>query len=848
MIKEIDLERILKQVQKPGRYLGGEWNEIKKDPQSVKAKIALVFPDIYEVGMSYLGQKILYFVLNNHPSVLAERVFAPWIDFEQKLRVKKIPLFSLENKIPLFRFDIIGFSLLYELNYTNILTILDLGQVPFLSSKRNLDHPLVIAGGSAVFNPEPVADIFDLFLIGDGEEAFLEIIDKYMTLKQELKEKNAVFRELSKIVGVYVPSFYEPYRPDNSLLLAVKPTKNMPSRIKKRVLFPFSKAPFPEKIVVPNIKIIFDRVAVEVARGCPQKCRFCQASSIYFPPRVKNPSFVLEKVLNSLRSTGYEDASLASLSISDYPYLDRIVEILMCELEKHEISLSLSSLRPKGLSSGITKHIIKVRKTGITLVPEAGTDRLRCVINKNFKDKEILDASMNAFYQGWKLLKLYFMVGLPTEKDEDLEGIVSMIKEIIRIGYKILKKAPQINLSVSSFIPKPHTPFQWLEMEEENILKEKHRFLKSRLKKYPFVKFKEHPFKNSILEAVFSKGDRSLTGVLINAWKNGARFDSWGELFDFNIWKAAFESENIDYRIFLSALGSEAVLPWDHLDIGIKKSHLLAELNKALREKPTSSCLSRECAECQSCSLWPLYEKKFAEKVQIFSEDHVLIGKKTENVFRYRASYSKREKARFLSHIDLNSIIQRGMRRAGIPVKHSKGFHPKMMISYLPALPLGMEGKAELLEFKSQYLFEEKEFISKINEFLPSGVKFLGLRRLEDFETSLNKEIKAMVYSVDLNNEEMKNALEAICKEMNLSSSDSKIVKKLVDDFLKDSKDSFIDRIRVDRKTEKLFITLKYTFQKGIRPHEIVEGIFRIKNPVFHMARERILLEKNHFI
>lgn len=841
-----DLENILKDVEKPGRYIGGEWNEIKKDPHRVKTKIALIFPDLYEVGMSYLGQKILYSLLNDNPSILAERVFAPWVDFEQKLRSQNIPLYSLENKIPLDQFDVLGFSLLYELNYTNVLTIIDLGHIPLFSSQRDQEHPLIIAGGPAVFNPEPVASIFDLFLVGDGEEAFIEIIEKYTSMKEELKEKSEILKEMAKIKGVYVPSLYTTYQPQNSFLMAVKPDNCVPEKIEKRIHFPFSEAPFPEKIVVPNINVIFDRVAVEVARGCYHKCRFCQALSIYFPHRAKSPSFVLEKVLKSLRLTGYEAASLSSLSVGDYPYLCDVVDTLMTELEKQKISLSLSSLRPKGLSSKIAENIIKVRKTGFTLVPEAGTERLRRVINKNLKENEILEATENAFSRGWKLLKLYFMVGLPTERDEDLEGIVSLVEDVIRIGSKILKFPPNINISATSFIPKPHTPFQWLKMEEEKILGEKHRFLKSRLRKYPFVKFKNHSLKNSILEAVFSRGDSQLTKVLFQSWKNGARFESWTDFFDFYTWEKAFESENIDYRLYLEDLGRNAVLPWDHIDTGIKKSHLLQELDKALKEERTLSCLENRCDLCQGCDLSPLLEREFQEKIEISSEPHYFFGKKTQNIFRYRAIYSKRKTAKFISHLDLSNIIQRTFRRAGISVVHTEGFHPKMAISYPPALPLGMEGKAEIVEFKSQYLFEEDKFVSHVNKFLPSGVKFLSLEKFKTFKPRLNEEIKTLVYSVDLKDQEIKEALEAICKEKNISSDDDcKKVEKIVDDFLANNKNGNIEGISADRKRKKLFLYLKHSPHKNIRSQEIVENILRIKNPVFMMAREKVLFRSD---
>ncbi len=839
-----NLEEILKVVEKPGRYLGGEWNEIKKDPSQVKIKIALVFPDLYEVGMSYLGQKILYFLLNDNPKILAERVFAPWIDFEQELRTQKVPLYSLENKIPLAQFDILGFSLLYELNYSNILTILDLGHIPLFSSKRGVDYPLVIAGGPAAFNPEPVAEIFDLFLIGDGEEAFLEIGEKYISCKNELKEKAALLKEMTQIKGVYVPSLYSSYLPRGSDLLAVKPEADAPSSIQKRVLFPFNRAPFPEQIVVPNIKVIFDRVSVEVARGCSQKCRFCQASSIYFPPRVKSPSYVLDNIFHSLGTTGYEDTSLASLSISDYPYLDRTVEILMKELAKSKISLSLPSLRPKGLSSDVTQSIIKVRRTGLTLVPEAGTERLRRVINKKLEDNDIWEASQNAFSQGWKLLKLYFMLGLPTENDEDLNGIINIVRELIRIGHKTLKSPPRINLSLSSFIPKPHTPFQWLKMEEESILGEKYRYLKSQLKRYPSVKFNKHSLKNSILEAVFSRGDRKLNQVLVQAWKGGARFDSWNDLFQFHTWEEGFKHEHVDYFLYLSSIERDVQLPWDHIDSGMKKSYLSEELDKALREEYTLPCLDDSCGTCQGCSFPQFLEREFSEEIKINPPSEKPFGEETEKVFRYRVFYSKLQSARYISHIDLNNIIQRALRRAEVQVAYSQGFHPKMLISYPAALPLGMRGKAECFEFKSRFLFEEDEFISRMNSCLPSGVHILRLEKREAAQATLNEEIEAFVYSVDLKSGEIMNAV-GWQNEKKLSSAQYyRTIEEWLKGFLDRSQNGFIQETFVDRKKGKLFFQLNHSSQKSISSQAVVKDIFRIEKPAPLMAREEIVFKK----
>lgn len=837
--ERIPVEEILKHVQKPGRYLGGEWNEIKKDPESVQTKIALVFPDLYEVGMSYLGQKILYDLLNRMPSVLAERVYAPGTDLEEELRKRKVPLFSLENRIPLDQFDIVGFSLLYELNYTNILTVLDLGRIAFLSAERKSFPPLIIAGGPAAFNPEPLAGIFDLFLIGDGEEAFSEIIARSVELRKEKRRKNELLKEMSQIKGVYVPSLYKPYKPSLSPILAVKSRGHAPSRIEKRVLFPFDMSFFPEDVIVPNIEVVFDRVAVEIERGCPQKCRFCQAASLYAPARVRDPSWVIEKVLNGLGSSGYEETSLAALSVSDYPYLSETVKALMQNLARKKISLSLPSLRPKGLTEEITENILKVRKTGFTLVPEAGTERLRQVINKNLTENEIWEAASNAFSHGWKLLKLYFMVGLPTEKQEDLEGIVETVKKIIQLGYEKMNKPPQINLSISSFIPKPHTPFQWLKMENEDVLREKHQFLLSRLKKYPFVQFKRHSLKNSLLEAVFSRGDRRLTPVLIRAWANGARFDGWSDQMNSSAWEKAFLAEGVNPQIYLSALSQKAKLPWDHISTGMKRSFLVEEMRKAFREERTPSCLERKCGECLGCSWVSIFEKTFQAKIQPSWKEPAFIGRMTETLHRYRAIYAKRGAARFLSHRDVGNVFQRGFRRAGIPVEFSKGFHPHMMISYPPALPLGMEGKAEVLEFQSSYLFSKDEFVTEINQVLPGGLEFLELTELGISNRSLGKSIEAVVFSFDLNRGEVKNMFALREKEQKRSGKvDFDSIEKRIAEWSKKNDTLSIIDIRVDRKMNKLFIEQKFSPDRTVRPQDIVEEALGIENPVYCMARE----------
>ena len=838
-------DEILRHVQKPGRYIGGEWNEIKKDPGSVKTKVVLAFPDLYEVGMSYLGQKILYHILNANDSILAERVFTPWIDCEKELKKRTLTLSSLESKIPICAFDIIGFSLLYELNYSNILTIFDTGKIPFLSSDRSLKYPLVIAGGPAVFNPEPLADLFDAFLIGDGEEAFLEIIKIFEELKGKITKKRQLLQELSKIKGVYVPSLYKPYRAAGSFLQAVKPEGKAPSVVKKRCFFPLTKGSYPEKIVVPNIKVIFERVAVEAVRGCPQNCRFCQARTLYFPARMREPENVYNKVLDSLRDTGYEDASLAALSIGDYPYREEVIKCLMEKLEENKISLSLSSLRPEKLTSKLVENIHKVRKTGFTIVPEAGTERLRRVINKHLKDSDIWKAAENAFSHGWKKIKLYFMVGLPTEKEEDLYGIVNTVKEIIRIGYKIMKRPPKINLSVASFIPKSHTSFQWVGMENEKALLVKHRFLKSELKKYSFVKFKAHPLKNAILEAVFSRGDRRLTQVLIKAWKEGARFDGWNEQFDILAWERAFESEGLDFSCYLSKIELDVDLPWDHIDAVIKKSHLAKELKNAIAEKNTPVCQQIRCKECGGCSIGLLKEKSFNREIQTSEPSILYFGKKSEREIRYRMKYAKEERARYLSHGDVNNVIKRSFRRAMVPVKFSQGFHPKMILVFAPALPLGMEGKNEIMEFKSAYEFSEDEFVLHVNAFVPSGFKVIALEKIELNRPSLNDEIEYLEYSLEMSRDLIKTMMQvSIKKKENYENTDCfEIMERHIKNYQAIRRNELIKKIKIDKAENKIVFVLKFTYKKSIRPQDIAREIFGIENPVYYMARERIVLK-----
>ncbi len=840
-LNEERLARILPRVEKPGRYIGGEWNEIVKDPSGVRLRVALAFPDVYEIGLSYLGQKVLYHALNSRPDLAAERVFAPWPDLEAELRKAGLALGSLETKTPLSFFDIVGFSLLYELNDSNILTMLDLGGIPLLARTRGDEGPLVIAGGPAAFNAEPLADLFDAFFVGDGEEAFLEIAAVVLDHKGRKSGRRTVLEALSRVPGVYVPSLYQPVQ-GRGRLVVPEPGPGAPARVRKRVLLNLP-GDYPERIIVPHVQAVFDRVAMEVARGCPQRCRFCQATSLYFPHRAKRPADVIRSTLRSLEATGYEDASLSSLSVGDYPCLNETVRALMSELAGQGVSLSLSSLRPQGLSADVVESILRVRKTGFTLVPEAGTERLRRVINKNLRDEDIVAAAQNAFSQGWRLLKLYFMIGLPTEREEDLEGIEATIRAVLDAGRRTGSAPPRIHVSVSSFIPKPHTPFQWLAMEDPGTLREKMRFLQGRLKRYRTVELKIHDLETSLVEAVFSRGDRRLGPVLVEAWRNGARFDSWRDCFDPVRWAKALEACGLERGEYLSALDPEAPLPWDVIETGLGKDHLRRELDKALREETTPPCTETDCADCLGCA--PDLRPRRAVDRDLGRETFGIepLGVKAEGVLRYRAFFAKTGPARFLSHNDVANALRRAFRRAGVSVLRSAGFHPKMLVSYLPALPLGMEARDECLDFKSDRDFGPEAFLGRLNATLPRGIVFHGLERLEGPAPSLADSIERFLYSLDLEREEVRAALDAAGRSGGTDLPEgAALLDRLLGDSYPEPEARRFD-YAVEADPARLLLDIAYSPAGTVRPQDVVRTILPgLEFPVFFMTRERVVL------
>ena len=601
-IKKILFEELLDKVEKPGRYTGKEFNEIVKEEDKSTVKIALVFPDLYEIGMSSLGFKILYEIINKRDDALAERVFSPAIDMEKLLREQQIPIFSLETYRSLNSFDIVGFTIQHELCYSNILNLLELGHIPLRSEERKEDDPLIIAGGPGSFNPEPLSCFIDLFVIGEGEEIIGEMIEVYKRWKDKKQSRAKLLEELAYIKGIYVPSHFEVNYFKDGKIKSVTPKKETyHSVIKKRFISNFDQVSYPLFPIVPNIDVVHDRITLEIFRGCTRGCRFCQAGMIYRPVREKKVDTLIELAEKILAHTGYEEISLSSLSSSDYSEIEKLITRVVDRFEEKGVGVSLPSLRIDSFSVALAQQVQRVRKTGLTLAPEVGTQRLRDVINKNVQEDDLYSSISAAFERGWRKIKLYFMVGLPTETEEDIEGIVRLVSKVDRMGKEITGRKVNINISVSAFVPKSHTPFQWEAQEERESLSEKIRYLKNKLN-WRNVAFSYPDINRIYLEAVFARGDRRLGEVLEKAHSLGCKFDAWREHFNFEAWQRAFSESELNMKFYVNRVRQEdEILPWDHISCGVKKEYLLKEKEKALRAETTSDCRFVDCMSCGVC-------------------------------------------------------------------------------------------------------------------------------------------------------------------------------------------------------------------------------------------------------
>ena len=599
-------EQLFNKVQKPARYTGGEVNSVIKDKNSVKFRYAFCFPDNYEIGMSHLGMKILYSLVNAREDAWCERVFAPWTDMEEEMRKADVPLFALESGDSLSEFDMIGFTLQYELSYSNVLNMLDLGKIPLRSRDRQSLTPIVVGGGPCACNPEPLADFFDIFLPGEGEEVTNELIDLLMVHKEKGSSKLEFLRDAAKIEGVYVPAFYDVSYNADGTISAVTPKEGAPVKVKKRIISDLDKVYYPEKFVVPYIDIVHDRAVAEVFRGCIRGCRFCQAGFIYRPIREKSSDTVNRQAKCLCDTTGYDEVSLCSLSTSDYSGIEQLIPQMFSWALPEKINVSLPSLRVDNFSEELMEELKKVRKSGLTFAPEAGTQRLRDAINKNVTEEEVLSTAAQAFRGGWTAVKLYFMMGLPTETLDDIAGIAELAQKVVNEFYKNPDKPKgkgvTVSISVASFVPKPFTPFQWEPQDtmEQLVAKQKHLMENVHTHK---IQVSWHQSQTSFLEGVFARGDRKLCDVIEAAWRKGCKFDGWDEYFQFDKWMEAFEACGVDPAFYSNRRREfSEILPWDHLDYGIRKEFLIEENQKAHESVTTPNC-RQKCAACGAARL-----------------------------------------------------------------------------------------------------------------------------------------------------------------------------------------------------------------------------------------------------
>lgn len=744
------IEKLKKEnIRKPGRYIDSEYSVCQRDFDASSLRFALVFPDMYEIGICYHGFYVLYNYILTHSDCFVDRAYAPDLDMLQLLERENEPLYGIASKKSLKLFDILGVTIQTELSASTIVKMLELSHVPVLAEERDDFDPLIMAGGAGAYNPEPYAMFFDAFMVGDGEELCIEIIEKIAASK-ELSRKDKL-RLLHNIPGVYVPSLCVPEYDDQQKLSGFSSDLGAPVKVQKRV-FDINQSPIPQWNMVPLIKTVHDRLIVEVMRGCLNGCRFCQAGFINRPMREKDESHILQELFQGLVQTGYNEVSFLSLSVADYPWLAPIVQKIMPQLTESCISLSLPSLRIDKFPVELASSISQVRKTGFTFAPEAGTDRLREVINKGFTEEQIIDTVSRVFDKGWQVLKLYFMLGLPTETDDDIQGIIDLIRQIHSIAMKKSKRI-RINITLSPFNPKSHTPFQWAERADTQTVLERIHLIKHACHKLRNVAIKYHDLEMSLLESFFARADRRAGEVILQAVKNGAYLDTWDDHFKKSMWMELIEQFSAKYNYnIMQPYALDDPLPWDYVSCGIDKSFFQKELQKAIGQENTPNCRnkSEHCSGCGACSP---SDHILAEPVDSYQFPSMGQMRTVPQRFRYWITFSKEYPASYIGHLDLIRNLDYIFRRANLPVSFTEGFHPKVKFSFYDALTLFWGSEAEVLECEMVEKLSPAAMLEALNSVSIAGVQFLKCIPVPNNVAKLSKHQLHSVYEMELNKE-----------------------------------------------------------------------------------------------
>jgi radical SAM family uncharacterized protein/radical SAM-linked protein len=786
-------------VRKPAQYLGGEQGEARKAWDEVSCRICLAFPDLYEIGMSHLGYKILYDIVNQRPDFLAERAYAVWDDMEQELRSHDQTLCSLESARPLHEFDIVGFSLQYELTYTNILQILDLAKIPLRADQRGEEDPLVVAGGPTATHAEPMAPFIDAFLIGDGEAKVPELMQAWADMKREGLPRAERLLRIAKLGGFYVPSLYKSVDTDETKMRVVEAEHpEAPFPVQRAIVEDLNEYPFPVDGPIANCQTVFDRASIEVARGCTEGCRFCQAGMIYRPVREREPKAIVEAMVRSVEEAGYDEASLTSLSTADYSAIAPLVHEAVEALAPHQVSLSVSSLRAYGLSEDVLDDLKRQRAGGLTFAPEAGSQRMRDVVNKNVTEEQLMETAERVFSRGWNKMKLYFMIGLPTEEDDDVREIVRTGARALDVARRVQRnRRARVTVSVSTHVPKPHTPFQWCAMDAQDEVLRKQSMLREEAASTR-VQLKVHQSTGSWLEGMLARGDRRLADVVEGAYSRGARFDSWDEKLDLDAWTEALEEAAIDPAWFLGTIPVSARLPWSHIDVGLEHGFLDREYRKSMRNRLSPPCgktvgsfvhhtnvkdAEEEkrrlvCYDCGiACDLTQMKDERIGflrsmdalepretpstmgvAKEEDLVDRRPFYGVDQGALMRVRIGYRTTGRTAYTSHLDMVRTFPRMLRRVGLPLYYSEGFHPLPRLTFGPALPVGTASLCEHVDVKlrADQSPNLEDLCGRLNEAALDGIEFFGHQVLGHHDAALNRVIEETDFVVALARQELR--------------------------------------------------------------------------------------------